>query len=67
MNISIKDINGCKDSNHHTRLNSNSSNNSTANNSLNKSNNRTLSHSPKNKEIGSPAKSGCKVTNNNEK
>ena len=50
MNISIKDINGCKDSNHHTRLNSNSSNNSTANNSINRSNNRTISHSPPKKE-----------------
>ena len=51
MNISIKGIDGCKDSNHHTRLNSNSSNNSTANNSINRSNNRTISHSPPKKEI----------------
>jgi hypothetical protein len=50
MNISIKGIDGCKDSNHHTRLNSNSSNNSTANNSINRSNNRTISHSPPKKE-----------------
>ena len=50
MNIIIKDVKKCNDSNHHFRLNSNSSNNSTDNNSINKSNNRTLSHSPTNKE-----------------
>ena len=50
MDITIKDVKKCNDSNHHYRLNSNSSNNSTANNSINKSNNRTLSHSPTKKE-----------------
>jgi len=51
MDITIKDVKKYNDSNHHYRLNSNSSNNSTANNSINKSNNRTLSHSPTKKEI----------------
>ena len=50
MNISIKGFDGCNNSNHHIRLNSNSSNNSTANNSTNRSNNRTISHSPPKKE-----------------
>ena len=50
MDITIKDVKKCNDSNHHYRLNSNSSNNSTANNSINKSNNRTLCHSPTKKE-----------------
>ena len=49
-NIYIKSIDGCNDSNHHIRLNSNSSNDSTANNSTNISNNRTISHSPPKKE-----------------
>ena len=51
MNISVKNIfEGCNDSIHHTRFNSNSSNDSTANNSTNRSNNRTISHSPQKNE-----------------
>jgi hypothetical protein len=51
MNISIKNIfEGCNDSIHHTRFNSNSSNDSTANNSTNRSNNRTISRSPPKKD-----------------